>query len=86
MAAFQTALASLGYVPCESKDLEPGFAKVALFTDVEGKPKHAARQLDTGRWTSKLGEREDIEHELHDLEGTVYGSVVLVMKQPVALS
>jgi len=42
---------------------------------------HAARQLPEGRWTSKLGELEDIEHALHDLTGTVYGSVVLVMKR-----
>jgi hypothetical protein len=27
---------------------------------------------------------EDLEHDLHDLAGTVYGSVVLVMKRPVA--
>jgi hypothetical protein len=25
---------------------------------------------------------EDIEHALHDLTGMVYGSVVLVLKQP----
>lgn len=27
-----------------------------------------ARQLPNGRWTSKLGEVEDIEHDLSDLE------------------
>jgi hypothetical protein len=46
-------------------------------------PKHAARQLPSGRWTSKLGPMEDIEHALHDLTGMAYGSVVLVMKRPV---
>ena len=46
-------------------------------------PKHAARQLPSGRWTSKLGFLEDIEHALHDLEGTEYGAVVLVMKRPI---
>jgi hypothetical protein len=40
---------------------------------------HAARQLPTGHWTSKLGESEDIEHRLHDLEGLIYGQVVLVL-------
>jgi hypothetical protein len=45
-------------------------------------PLYAARQLPNGRWTSKLGEWEDIEHALHDLTGMVYGSVVLVMKRP----
>jgi hypothetical protein len=30
-----------------------------------------------------LGELEDIDHNLHDLEGNQYGSVALVMKRPV---
>jgi hypothetical protein len=45
-------------------------------------PKHAARQLPDGRWTSTLGPGEDLEHALHDLKGMVYGSVVLVLKRP----
>jgi len=44
-------------------------------------PLHVARQLPSGRWSSKLGALQDIEHDLHDLEGTEYGSVVLVMKR-----
>jgi hypothetical protein len=43
----------------------------------------ARHGLPNGRWTSKLGEREDIEHSLHDLTGMVYGSVVLVLKRPI---
>ena len=31
--------------------------------------------------TSKLGKLEDIEHALHDLAGTAYGSVVRIMKR-----
>ena len=58
-----------------------GFEKIALFALLEV-PKHASRQLPSGRWTSKLGEMEDVEHDLHDLTGMVYGSVVLVMKRP----
>jgi hypothetical protein len=79
--AFRAAFATLGYDACDHEYLEEGYEKVALFA-LEGAPKHAARQLDTGRWTSKLGPREDIEHELHDLTGMAYGSVVLVMKRP----
>jgi hypothetical protein len=26
---------------------------------------------------------QDIEHELHDVSGVVYGAVVLVMKRPI---
>lgn len=84
VSAFQAAFALLGYVPCAEQEAEPGFEKVALFADYSGKPTHAARQLSTGRWTSKLGRMEDIEHELHDLEGAVYGTVVLILKRPVS--
>jgi len=82
--AFRDAYASLGYVVSDADKLEPGFEKIALFANSIGLPLHAARQLVDGRWTSKLGELEDIEHELHDLEGTSYGSVVLLMKRPIA--
>jgi hypothetical protein len=82
--AFRDAFATFGYQVCDHAQLEPGFDKLALFADASGTPKHAARQLPSGLWTSKLGRLEDIEHELHDLAGTEYGSVVLVMKRPVA--
>jgi len=84
LAAFQAAFAFLGYAFCEGEEIEPGFEKVAVFADVRGKPTHGARQLPTGRWTSKLGALEDIEHDLRDLQGTLYGTVVLVMKRPTS--
>jgi hypothetical protein len=81
--AFVAAFATLGYAVCGGEEPELGFEKVALFADAQGVPTHAARQLESGRWTSKLGDLEDIVHALHDLTGVVYGSVVLVMKRPV---
>jgi hypothetical protein len=78
--AFREAFAALGYAVCDDERLEAGYEKVALFALV-GVPKHAARQLPNGRWTSKLGESLDIEHGLHDLTGMVYGSVALVLKR-----
>jgi hypothetical protein len=83
LAAFQAALGVLGYVVCDGDHSEPGFEKIALFADAQGKPTHAARQLANGRWSSKLGKREDLEHALHDLTGTVYGSVALLLKRPM---
>lgn len=80
-AAFVGAVQSLGYVPGADDTLEPGFEKVALFA-LAGAPKHAARQLPSGRWTSKLGELEDVEHELSGLNGVWYGSVVQILKRP----
>lgn len=78
--AFQDAFAALGYVICDDDHLEPSQEKIALFA-LAGVPKHAARQLPSGRWVSKLGPGEDIEHSLHDLTGMVYGAVVLVMRR-----
>ena len=82
VAAFGDAFATLGYTPCDDDQLEDDYEKIALFA-LAGVPKHAARQLPSGRWTSKLGLLQDIEHTLHDLTGMAYGSVVLVMKRPV---
>jgi hypothetical protein len=43
-----------------------------------------ARQLSNGKWTSKLGQDEDIEHEnLEGLVGEIYGSVVCIMKKTI---
>ena len=79
--AFVAMFASLGYAVCEGEDPEEGYERIALFADGDGRPTHAARQLSNGRWSSKLGKAEDIEHGLHDLEGMLYGSVVLLMKR-----
>jgi hypothetical protein len=80
--AFAAVFATLGYVPCDNDAHEIGWEKVALFADSWQTPTHAARQLRNGRWTSKLGEADDIEHELRALEGDIYGTVVLVLKRP----
>ena len=55
LEAFCAVFTTLGYVVCSSEDLEPGWEKVALFAETLGRPTHAARQLPSGRWTSKLG-------------------------------
>jgi hypothetical protein len=83
--AFRDAFATLGYAISDADEFENGFEKVAIFA-LDGAPKHASRQLPTGRWVSKLGKSEDIEHSLHDLEGDVYGSVALVMKRQMSVA
>lgn len=83
LGAFCSAFLTLGYTQCPDESIEHGFEKVALFADSTGMPTHAARQLPTARWTSKLGQAEDIEHELRALEGIVYGAVVLILKRRV---
>jgi len=84
--AYIRAFETLGYNICQNVNYEPGFTKIAIFIKANGIPSHAARQLDTGRWTSKCGQNVDIEHELtalcrqHGKEG--YGEVAIYMKKP----
>lgn len=79
--AFIETFSRFGYEVCESRQLETGTDKIAIYT-INGIPKHMARQLKTGDWTSKCGDYEDISHELGWLEGDEYGKVTVVMKRP----
>lgn len=82
LEAYTRAFRTLGYTPCDTAEFEPGFEKIAIYVDNNGTPTHAARQLPNGRWTSKLGNLEDIEHTtLEGLTGAVYGSVGLILKR-----
>ena len=83
LSAFRDAFASVGFTECSGEEVEPGFEKIAIFTDDQSVPLHAARQQANGFWTSKLGEREDITHKLHDLQGESYGKVASIMKRPL---
>jgi len=83
LAALRAVFASFGYSVLSDDSLELHFEKVAIFTDAPGVPTHAARQLPNGRWTSKLGLSEDIEHDLRAVEGDIYGTVALILKRPV---
>lgn len=78
IAAFET----LGFHECSSSQPEPGTEKVALYAWSEF-PLHVARQLPGGRWTSKLGTMEDIEHDLEGLAGSAYGYVVVILARPL---
>ncbi len=73
LVAFEEAFASLGYEPCADGSVEDGFEKVVIWA-LSGLPTHAARQLRSGAWTSKLGAWVDIEHAIEALEGPVYGA------------
>ena len=80
--ALHAAFRSIGYERCPTGDLEPGHEKVALYSSGELYT-HAARQLHSGKWTSKLGKGEDIEHDMpDDVAGGLYGGVVMYMKRP----
>ncbi|MEG3858797.1 hypothetical protein QT974_06710 [Microcoleus sp. herbarium12] len=73
----------LGYEICKDDLLEVGYQKIAIYVDLNGIPTHAARQLVNGKWTSKLGWLEDMEHELDGLVGDRYGVVGQILKRAV---
>ena len=86
--SFAAAFATKGYVVCEDGALERGIEKIAIYVHATDGPTHAALQLPNGKWTSKLGVWEDIEHDSeHDLEGALpnsYGEVHTYMQRPRA--
>ncbi len=82
VAGFIRAFGRLGYAVCDTSDLEPGYERLAIYADDANTPTHMARQLPSGRWTSKLGELEDIQHStLDQLSGSDYGRVVQILKR-----
>ena len=81
------ALATVGYEPCEDGNLQEGFEKAAIFGEGDLFI-HAARQLPSGLWTSKLGSAWDIVHELGALTSAAnaggpvqYGEVVAFLRR-----
>lgn len=73
-----------GYVLCSNADLESGYEKVAIYANSDGEPTHVARQLPCGRWTSKLGQDQDIRHNsLACLNDGVYGLVFRFLKREI---
>jgi hypothetical protein len=76
---------ALGYEVCDTHELEEGFEKVAIYLDdTRYDFRHVARQVESGRWASKLGSWEDIEHpSLAGLEGAppAYGTARIFLRR-----
>ena len=78
-----------GFIPCDNSNLEPGLEKIAIYCNKNPvlnitEVSHAARQLPTGKWTSKLGDWDDIQHDtLEAFEGDFYGKAVQILKRAV---
>lgn len=87
MEAFVKAYETLGYKICYDNSLEPRLEKVAIYgktNPAEGTliPTHAARQLESGEWTSKLGPFEDVNHKtIDDVNGPAYGRAIYFMSR-----
>lgn len=69
-----------GYQRCADGNHEIGFEKVAIYVK-DGSPTHAARQLADGKWTSKLGDLDDITHTLAGLIGNRYGEPKIYLRR-----
>jgi hypothetical protein len=83
LQAYSDVYRVFGFEPCGSGRFEIASEKIVLFATSGGVPQHAARQLESGRWTSKLGRDVDIEHTTPDmLSGNSYGQPVLFMQRP----
>lgn len=81
LQAMVLAFEDKGYEQCDSPDSEAGYIKVAIYVGPGGL-RHAALQLESGNWTSKLGNLEDIQHDtLEVLEGEEYGQAQIFLKK-----
>lgn len=82
IAAYQ----QVGYEVCDSPELQDGVEKIAIFCAPDGEPRHAARQLPDGGWTSKLGDHVDIEHgDVDAVGGVFYGEPHTFMRRRSAV-
>lgn len=82
LAAFIYVFEQLGYTSCGNQNCEEGFEKIAIYIDSNNTPTHAARQLPSGLWTSKLGNYIDISHKIDGVSGPEYGEITVFMKRP----
>jgi hypothetical protein len=82
MEAFENWFFVDGWEKSSTIDSECGYEKIALYA-LDGTPTHAARLLESGKWTSKLGANIDLLHDLTDLNGPEYGSVIAIYRKRV---
>jgi hypothetical protein len=78
--AISQAYASIGFALGTLDGCPQEVERIAIYCR-GGVPQHAARQLPDGNWTSKLGASFDIEHPLHALEGSEYGTVKVILER-----
>ena len=71
----------LGFEQCEDSDAEDGYRKIALY-EAQGIGKHAAVQMSSGRWRSKMGQGPVMEYlSLELLSGGMYGIPTTYMRR-----
>jgi hypothetical protein len=80
--SFRQLYETIGYKVCQDGTLDLPWEKIAVFGKNENDPKHAAKQLITGKWSSKLGTNYDVSHDIHNISAGTYGDVLLYMRRP----
>jgi hypothetical protein len=87
LAGWMEIFTAQGYEPTDSREVESGFEKVAIYIDLEDMEPGPVAMSDGRVWKSKLGRREDIEHaSLELLEGDQhweYGIVDTILKKKI---
>lgn len=66
LGSYAAVLKRQGFRPCEDEESRPGWTKIVLYVERSrgvDLVHHAARQLPSGKWTSKVGELIDVEHD-----------------------
>lgn len=80
---FAAFYSKFGFELTDHSEMEDGFEKIAFYVR-KGEVQHTARQLANGRWTSKIGDKEDIQHSLEELTTDRpfgYGSALIFMRR-----
>ena len=84
MDSLVEAFVGLGYERCDDSDPEDGYQKVALY-GFQDQFEHAALQMPSGRWRSKMGQGPVIEHRNPEsLAGGMYGNPTVYMRRPAS--
>lgn len=91
LEAYIESYRQIGYEVCEEELPEKGYLLIAIYVDHDGEPSHAAKyNPETGLWESKLGVRQDVEHDFADEfilnEGVDYGTLAIFMKKQISLN
>jgi hypothetical protein len=86
VAVYSDLFEHFGYAQCADGKAEKGYEKVVIYANSAGEFTHVARQLTTGKWTSKLGELSDITHHSPEvLISAGYGRPAVYLRRAVPL-
>lgn len=82
IADYVAFFAHHGFAQCADGKLVKGLDKIVLYADAKGDFLHVAKQLVSGKWSSKLGPESDVKHATPDLlVGSYYGNPVTYMSR-----